>query len=126
MQTEVELPTELTTHLIDLYFEWEQPWSQVVDEKLFRRSKQNNGKYFSPLLQYCILAMGSRYSDRVEVHTDPDVPNTAGQIFLEVIEVLLHHDLKSPSITTIQSLSILAVFYVVSFPAARTVNTAFF
>lgn len=85
----------------------------MLDERLFRQSKQDNGKYFSPLLHYCILAMGSRYSDRAEVYSDPDVPNTAGKIFLDVIEVLLHHDLKLPSITTIQSLSILAIFYVV-------------
>lgn len=102
------------THLIDLYFKWEQPWCQVVDESLFRQSKQTNGRYFSPLLLNCILAIASRYCDRPEVRSDPDDPNTAGRIFLDTAEVLLHFDLKWPSITTIQSLEIMAILYVVS------------
>lgn len=101
------------THLIDLYFKWEQPWCQVVDESLFRQSKQTNGRYFSPLLLNCILAIASRYCDRPEVRSDPDDPNTAGRIFLDTAEVLLHFDLKWPSITTIQSLEIMAIHYVV-------------
>ncbi|KAL3468849.1 fungal-specific transcription factor domain-containing protein [Aspergillus californicus] len=103
---------ELKVHLIDLYFHWEQPWCQLVDEGLFRQSMQNKGRYFSPLLLNCILAIGSRYSDRPEVRSVRDDPNTAGQAFLEIAEVLLHFDLQYPSITTIQSLGILAMMYV--------------
>ena len=105
---------ELKEHLACLYFEWEQPWCQLVDENLFRRSWQDNGRYCSPLLLNCIFALGSRYSDRTEVRSSPDDPNTAGQIFLETAEVLLQFDLKSPSITTIQSLGMMAIIYVVS------------
>ncbi|KAL3440313.1 fungal-specific transcription factor domain-containing protein [Aspergillus insuetus] len=103
---------ELKEHLIALYFEWEQPWCQLVDEGLFRESMPNQGRYFSPLLLNCILAIASRYSNRPEVRSVPDDPNTAGQTFLEIAEVLLHFDLQSPSITTIQSLGILAMMYV--------------
>ncbi|OJJ30547.1 hypothetical protein ASPWEDRAFT_164812 [Aspergillus wentii DTO 134E9] len=105
-------PAELEQHLVTLYYEWEQPWAQLVDESLFRHSQRTNGRYFSPLLLNCILAMGSRYSDRPEVRSSPDDPNTAGQTFLETAEVLLHFDLRSPSITTIQSLGIMAMIYV--------------
>ncbi|KAI9926789.1 hypothetical protein MW887_003885 [Aspergillus wentii] len=107
------IPAELEQHLVTLYFEWEQPWAQLVDESLFRHSQHTNGRYFSSLLLNCILAMGSRYSDRPEVRSSPDDPNTAGQTFLETAEVLLHFDLRSPSITTIQSLGIMAMIYVV-------------
>ncbi|KAL1614293.1 hypothetical protein SLS54_009860 [Diplodia seriata] len=107
-----DLSPELVEHLIDLYFEWEEPWYQVVDEALFRDSRQSNGRHFSPLLLYCILAVASRYSDRPEVRSDPQDPNTAGIIFLEHAEALLHFDLKWPSVTTIQSLAIMAVLYV--------------
>ncbi|KAJ3538172.1 hypothetical protein NM208_g6023 [Fusarium decemcellulare] len=103
---------ELTTHLIDLYFKWEQPWCQMVDETIFRRDMQDNGRYFSPLLLNCILAMGSRYTDHLEARADHRDPNTAGLFFLEKAEKLLQPDLKSPSITTIQSLAIMAVLYV--------------
>ena len=113
LQEESQVSEELESHLISLYFEWEQPWCQVVDERLFRHSRETNGRYYSLLLLNCILAIGSRYCDRPEVRSEPDEPNTAGRIFLETAEVLLYFELKWPSITTIQSLSILAVFYVV-------------
>ncbi|UPK95767.1 hypothetical protein LCI18_006702 [Fusarium solani-melongenae] len=102
---------ELETHLIEQYFIWEQPWLQAVDEALFRESRENNGRYFSPLLLNCILASGSRFTDRVEVRSDPNDPNTAGRLFLETAEVLLHFELKRPSITTIQSLAVLGTVY---------------
>ncbi|OJZ90680.1 hypothetical protein ASPFODRAFT_126325 [Aspergillus luchuensis CBS 106.47] len=112
VETIPEVSQELKDHLIDLYFTWEQPWLQLVDEGLFRQSMPTNGRYFSPLLLNCILAIGSRYSERLETRSSPSDPNTAGRIFLEMAEVLLHFDLRSPSITTIQSLGIMAMIYV--------------
>lgn len=109
-----DISEELETHLLDLYFTWEQPWFQVVDEALFYKSKKDYGRFYSPLLLNCILAIASRYSDRIEVRSDPTDANTAGCIFLETAEVLLHADLKSPTITTLQSLAILGVTYIVS------------
>ncbi|WQF85529.1 hypothetical protein CDEST_10543 [Colletotrichum destructivum] len=104
---------DVKEQLIDLYFEWEQPWHHFVDERLFRDSLLSYGCYSSPLLLLCVLAVGSRYSDRLEVRSDPNDPNTAGRIFLEPAETLLRSDIKSPSITTIQSLGILGIYYVV-------------
>ncbi|KAF3391279.1 hypothetical protein F1880_007889 [Penicillium rolfsii] len=103
---------ELQAHLIDLYFEWEQPWFQVVNEKLFRDSLIYGGRYSSPLLLTCILALGSRYCDRVEVRSDPADTNTAGRNFIERAERLMQHDLRWPKITTIQSLAIMGSFYI--------------
>lgn len=109
-----DLPSELVEHLIDVYFEWEQPWFQMVDEELFRSSRQQGGRYYSPVLLCCIIAIASRYSDRHEVRSDRRDPNTAGLAFIEHAEALIHFDLKWPSITTVQSLAIMAIFYVVS------------
>ncbi|EAW20573.1 Zn(II)2Cys6 transcription factor [Aspergillus fischeri NRRL 181] len=106
------VPTELETHLIDLYFAWEQPWYQIVDEELFRESMANRGRYFTPLLLYSILAMGSRYSDRVETRTDANDPNTAGRFFLEQAKTLLHGEMERPSLTTIQALGLIGMFYI--------------
>lgn len=105
---------ELQAHLIDLYFEWEQPWFQVVNEKLFRESLICGGRYSSPLLLTCILALGSRYCDRVEVRSDPSDSNTAGKRFIERAEKLVQNDLRWPNITTIQSLAIMGSVYIVS------------
>lgn len=81
MDSELQISEELESHLIDLYFMWEQPWCQVVDESLFRESRATNGRYFSPLLLNCILAIGSRHSDRPEIRSNPDNPQTAGRVF---------------------------------------------
>ncbi|KAK7450000.1 hypothetical protein Landi51_05717 [Colletotrichum acutatum] len=105
-------PEDLTTELIDLFFEYQNPWCQVVDEKLFRESMKTQGRFFSPCLLNCILALGSRYSDRTDTRSIPDDQNSAGKVFLQKAEVLLHYDMKRPTITTIQSMSILVGVYV--------------
>ncbi|GFF69631.1 hypothetical protein IFM60648_02969 [Aspergillus lentulus] len=106
------IPTELETHLIDLYFTWEHPWYQIVDEELFRDSMANRGRYFTPLLLYSVLAMGSRYSDRVETRTDANDPNTAGRFFFEQAKTILHREMERPSLTTIQALGLIGMFYI--------------
>jgi hypothetical protein len=116
---ETWLSDELQGHLIDLYFEWEQPWFQMLNETLFRESMANSGRYFSPLLLTCILAVGSRYCDRLEVRTDPNDPNTAGRMFICKAEKLIQNDLRWPKITTIQSLAIMGMFYIVSYYKTR-------
>ncbi|KAJ5765847.1 hypothetical protein N7520_005406 [Penicillium odoratum] len=103
---------ELQAHLINLYFDWDQPWLQVVNEQLFRESLASGGRYYSPLLLNCILAVGSRYCDRIEVRTDPNDPNTAGKMFIRAAERLIQNDLRWPKITTIQSLSIMGLYYI--------------
>ncbi|KAJ5625387.1 hypothetical protein N7510_001696 [Penicillium lagena] len=108
----VSIPDELQSHLLDLFFEWEQPWFPVINEKLFRESLACGGRYCSSLLLNCVLALGSRYSDRLEVRTDPNDSNTAGKMFIEEAERLIQHDLRWPSITTIQSLTIMNMMYV--------------
>jgi hypothetical protein len=110
---------ELKSHLIDLYFEWEQPWLQVVNEQLFRDSMKDGGRYFSPLLLNCILAMGSRYCERIEIRSDPNDSNTAGRVFIQKAERLIQNDLKWPKITTIQSLAILGMAYIVRLTTSR-------
>ncbi|KAI1452360.1 fungal-specific transcription factor domain-containing protein [Annulohypoxylon moriforme] len=109
---EQPISPELEEELIQIYFKWEQPWVQVVDEKLFRDHRATKGKYFSPLLLNCILAVASRLGHHEGTRSVPDDPKTAGVYFLEKAEILLHYELRWPSITTIQSLSILGIVYV--------------
>lgn len=107
---------QLRSELVDLYFTWQNPWLLVVDEKLYRQSHETGGRYWSPLLENCILAVGSRFTDNLEVRTDTDDTNSAGRLFFERAEVHLSHELKFPSITTIQSLFLLSMLSVVSPP----------
>ncbi|KAL2834029.1 fungal-specific transcription factor domain-containing protein [Aspergillus pseudoustus] len=98
--------------LISLYFRWEQPWFAVVDEELFRQSLHHGGRYWSPLLHLCILAVGSRYSESTQVRSKLDDSNTAGMIFLEQAKYYLQAEVEKPSLTTIQALAIIGMFYI--------------
>ncbi|KAH7007807.1 putative Zn(II)2Cys6 transcription factor [Macrophomina phaseolina] len=108
---EAHMPDALKAELIDMYFTWEQPWFQVVNEELFREGERFHGRYTSPLLLNCVLCIGSRFSDKVELRTDPNDPNTAGELFLKRAEQLLQYELKWPSITTMQALCLFGVIY---------------
>lgn len=114
--TDTLVSKELRSELVDLYFTWQNPWLLVVDEKLYRQSLETGGRYWSPLLENCILAIGSRFTDNPDVRTDPDDTNSAGKLFFERAEIYLSHELKFPSITTIQSLFLLSTLSVVGSP----------
>jgi hypothetical protein len=111
----LEVDADLQAELIDLYFMWQNPWFPILDERLFRESqKKGDLQYFNPLLLNCVLAAGSRFSDSHKIRTSPENANSAGGQFLSEAEILLHYDLKSPSLTTIQSVSILILVHCVS------------
>lgn len=107
------LQPALKHELVSLYFTWQNPWLNVVDESLYRQSSNTQGRYWSPLLENCILAMGSRFTENVAVRVDPEDCNSAGQLFHEKAEVLLFYDMKHPTLTTIQSLLIMSNLSVV-------------
>lgn len=115
VENDSRISDELREELIDLFFKWYSPWLQVVDEQLFRQGRATSGRYYSRLLENCILALGSRYSDALELRTDPADPNTAGRMFVESAELLLFHEMRWPSITTIQALALMNCVYVVRF-----------
>nr|XP_001395295.2 Zn(II)2Cys6 transcription factor [Aspergillus niger CBS 513.88] len=106
-----EIPVSLQNELINLYFTWEQPWYPIVDETLFRESMSSSGRYWSPLLHYSILALGSRYSDSLDVRSDPTDPNSAGQKLLTQAKSLLHLEMEHPTLVTIQALGVIGMVY---------------
>ncbi|PYH28104.1 Zn(II)2Cys6 transcription factor [Aspergillus neoniger CBS 115656] len=106
-----EIPISLQNELINLYFAWEQPWYPIVDETLFRESMSFLGKYWSPLLHYSILALGSRYSDSLQVRLDSNDPNSAGLGLLSRAKSLLHLEMENPTLVTIQALGVIGMVY---------------
>ena len=94
-------------HFLGLYFTWEQPWFAVVDEPLFRQSMDHGGRYWSLLLHYCILAVGSRYSGCVDARS--------GKLFFEQAKKHLCKEIERPSLTTLQAVTIMGTFYIVSY-----------
>ncbi|KAL4937366.1 hypothetical protein BDV06DRAFT_215940 [Aspergillus oleicola] len=97
-------------HLIELYFAWENPWYAVVDKKLFRRDMATGGRYWSSVLHLSMLAVGSRYSHRLDVRSNPDDSNTAGRKFLDHAKPYLHKETERPSLTTVQALVVIGTF----------------
>ncbi|KAF4543796.1 Zn(II)2Cys6 transcription factor [Lasiodiplodia theobromae] len=102
------VPEHVREELIDHYFLYDQPWLQVVNEALFRESYRSGGRFCTPLLLNCILALGSRFTERPDLRSDPDDSNTAGIVFLDKAKVLLSLDMKRPSTTTLQSLCLIS------------------
>lgn len=114
MHSRFEIPISLQDELIGLYFTWQQPWDLMVDEVLFRESLYKSGRYWSPLLHNLVLALGSRFSENLDVRSDPNDPNTAGKPFLEKAKDLLYREIEHPSIITIQALGLIGTIYIVS------------
>lgn len=107
----ITLPDELQTHLLDLYWRWQNPWQYLVVKEAFLRDLyvDHAGRFSSPLLLSAILALAARYSDRLELRTDPADANTAGDALAEQAKLLLLYESESPGITTVQAAAILSL-----------------
>ncbi|KAI9162840.1 FAD-containing monooxygenase EthA [Paramyrothecium foliicola] len=102
---------ELQSHLLDLYWRWQNPWSFIVHKEAFIQDylHDKSGKYCSPMLLFSIFAVASRYSDRVEIRSDPDNSKTAGLEFGECAKAYLQQESEAPTLTTVQSVALLAL-----------------
>lgn len=107
----VTVSKELQEHLLELYWQWQNPWNYIVHKDSFMKSYrgEDDGRNCSPVLLSCIFALAARYSDAVELRTDPDDPTTAGDAFCEQAKVLLLFESEAPTVTTIQAACLLAL-----------------
>ncbi|RCH92448.1 hypothetical protein CU098_002643, partial [Rhizopus stolonifer] len=98
-------PKDLSEHLISLYFTHFYTFLPLF----FRRQIFSSvDQSVTPLLLNSIYAVASRISPDLRVRTDPSLPDTAGEIFFERAERLLDESYDKPSISTVQSLLLLA------------------
>ncbi|PLB49929.1 Zn(II)2Cys6 transcription factor [Aspergillus steynii IBT 23096] len=109
---EVGVSKSIQEELLNLYFTWENPWFAVVDEMLYYEGINSGSQYCSPLLHYCILAVGSLYSHKIDVRSDPNDPKTAGDIFVAKAKGYLYKSIESPSLTTVQAVTIIGTYYI--------------
>ena len=107
----VNINDELQDHLLDLYWRWQNPWNYVVHKGAFFKSfkGEDDGKYCSPLLLCSIFAIAARYSDRPELRSVPDDPNTAGDALCEQAKILMLYEAEALTITTVQAACLLAL-----------------
>ena len=101
------VPMELARHLLELHFNRQHHSYLLTYRPAFMRDMFCDGPYFSKLLLVAIFASASKYSDRMEVRTNPDDPKTAGQAYFNRAEQLLTAELKHSSIPTLVALLLL-------------------
>ncbi|KAM0433794.1 hypothetical protein ACHAQK_009016 [Fusarium lateritium] len=107
----VEVPDELRDHLLDLFWTWQNTWQYIIVKEPFLEDLLTNhsGQYASPLLLSAVLALASRYSDRIDLRTDPLNPNTAGDALAEQAKMMLFYESQAPKITTVQAAALLCL-----------------
>ncbi|KAJ5419998.1 hypothetical protein N7465_002517 [Penicillium sp. CMV-2018d] len=110
----LKLSQDLHNHLLDLFWRWQNVWQYFVPRKLFIESMAAAGgapfgRFHSPLLLCAIYALASRYSDRPEVRTDPQNPDTAGNEFMARAKFMLPHESEAATTQTVQAVVILSL-----------------
>ncbi|KAF5239067.1 hypothetical protein FAUST_5161 [Fusarium austroamericanum] len=107
-------PTDqLRDELLTIFWKWQNSWQYIVPRELFVRDLyvDHAGRYCTPLLLSAILAFCSRYSRRLELRTDPDDANTAGEAFAAQAKTMLHHEYDAPTTSTVQAAALLGLYW---------------
>lgn len=107
----VVVSQDLQTHLLDLFWKWQNSWQYIVCKAPFLQDLSSHpgspfGRFYSPALFYAILALASRYTDDIRVRTNPSDANTAGDAFAAQARVMLHYECEAPNPTTVQALAL--------------------
>ncbi|KAI9259468.1 fungal-specific transcription factor domain-containing protein [Phascolomyces articulosus] len=101
-------PRDLSMHLIRTYFQHFYPVLPLFYKRLLHSSMDPPSDNISPLLLNAIYAIASRVSPDLRVRSDPDSPDTAGDIFFERAKCLLDDYYDTPKISTVQALLLMA------------------
>ncbi|PYH99633.1 C6 transcription factor [Aspergillus ellipticus CBS 707.79] len=111
--TTVTNDDHVVSHLISLYFTWDHPLLQVVDQDMFLKhmcAEDKNSECCTPLLVNSILAVASIYSDFPEVFAIPDDETSRGQHFYKEAERLWRAEEGQVSLANIQAVAIMSRF----------------
>ncbi|KAJ5569742.1 uncharacterized protein N7459_009172 [Penicillium hispanicum] len=105
---------DLVSHLVSLYFTWDHPCAQFVDQDIFlehMRRGDPESEFCSPLLVNSLLSMASVYSDSPDVFSDAENVFSRGQIFLEEAERLLRAQDGRSTLCNIQALLLMCYLF---------------
>ncbi|KAG0010835.1 Transcriptional activator of fatty acid utilization, partial [Podila clonocystis] len=104
-----DLPSvEIRDHLVDTYFTYRYPVWPIVHKKIFLEQLHDPNNTPSLLLLNALFAYASRYSSWQILRSDPNKPESAGQLFLERAQAMLPAFLMAPRLSTVQALLFLA------------------
>ncbi len=108
--TDVTSDTKIVRHLLDLYFCWEYPTlSSLSKDHFLKDFEEGRSRYCSSLLVNALLALGSRFCDRLEIRANPDDPYTAGDRFFQEAQRLFWELEDHNDLTVIQALGIMGI-----------------
>lgn len=94
------LDPEMATHLLEMHFN-RQHYSFLISYRPATfDSLMNDGPYANKLLLNAIYYSSSVLSDRPELRSDPDDPQTAGHYFYRRFKTLLVDEIDKPTIPT--------------------------
>ncbi|KAK5057649.1 hypothetical protein LTR84_011650 [Exophiala bonariae] len=108
---DVELSPEIQTHLLDMYWKWQNPWQYLVHRTAFGRAiaRGTYDEYCTPLLLRCVLALAARYCDHSDTRLDAQDSNTAGDLLAAQAKEILSAEIEHPSTSTAAALALLAL-----------------
>ena len=112
------LPQQIQEICMNLYWTYQHPILTCIHKEAFLAGmKTDRGPYFSRCLLYCIAASGARLSERLDIRSLA-IPTTEDEKLqkrplVRLAEEAFDAEVKSPSITTIQSMLLLSVLYCV-------------
>lgn len=109
-----DVPAPLVMHLLDLHWSRQHHTFLLTYRPTFMRELVDGGPYCSDLLLYAVLACSAKFSERVDVRSDPTDPETAGrQFFTRCDDLLMREGLLSQSrIPTIIALLMLGSTFI--------------
>lgn len=97
----------LVSQLVSLYFTWDHPCSQFLDQRIFLESMKfgNRGSVFcTPLLVNSLLSIASAYSDSPDVLSTPENMFSRGQKFFQEAQRLWEVEDDDHDLPNIQAL----------------------
>ncbi|KAL4910473.1 hypothetical protein BDW74DRAFT_186448 [Aspergillus multicolor] len=109
--TNVSNDDHLISGLISLYFTWDHPLMQVVDQEMFLRDMSAgdlSSEFCCPALVNSILAVASTYSPYPEVYVVPGDVSSRGYHFFEEAEIRWKTEEGRPSLANIQALALMS------------------
>lgn len=109
--TKCSATSDKIEHLVALYFSWEYPlFSPISKDHFMSDFLSGDTKYCSSLLVNAILAIGCKFSNQHDDHLQCRAYKFLAAQFVHEAERLLPQKEDIPTVTSIQAMSLLAMF----------------
>ncbi|KAJ5483228.1 hypothetical protein N7530_002474 [Penicillium desertorum] len=104
----------LVSHLVSLYFTWDHPCTQFLDQRTFLQHMKlgdRKSEFCTPLLVNSLLSMASTYSDSPDVFSTPENVFSRGQNFFHEAQRLWEVEDDDHDLPNIQALLLMCCVF---------------